>query len=215
MINMADEFVIYDDMQYTKNDWRNRNKIKTAHGLKWLTIPVAYKFRGPDTQKINETEVLDKDWGKKHWARLEQCYKEARYFSCYKDELYSLYCEQFEEIKNLSEINVRMIKWICSILDIKTNLVSSKKFQLKEKKTERLISICQDLDSTIYLSGPSAKNYINRDLFSAAGIDLKWMNYSGYPGYEQLHGDFEQEVSILDLLFNCGIDSKKYMKSFE
>jgi hypothetical protein len=209
-INMADEFVLYDDMQYTRRDWRNRNQIKTKDGLKWLSIPVEVK--GKYFQKINETKVSESDWGEKHWNTILHNYSKAKFFNEYKIIFEELYLNSKEEF--LSKINYNFIKAICDILDIRTEMKWSSEFNLLEEKTERLVDICKNEGATDYYSGPAAKAYMNEELFEKENIKIHYFDYSGYPEYTQLHGDFTHAVSILDLIFNEGPDSKKFMKSF-
>jgi hypothetical protein len=207
---MADEFVLYDDMQYTRRDWRNRNQIKTKDGLKWLSIPVEVK--GKYFQKINETKVSESDWGEKHWNTILHNYSKAKFFNEYKTIFEELYLNSKEEF--LSKINYNFIKAICDILDIRTEMKWSSEFNLLEEKTERLVDICKNEGATDYYSGPAAKAYMNEELFEKENIKIHYFDYSGYPEYTQLHGDFTHAVSILDLIFNEGPDSKKFMKSF-
>lgn len=211
LINMVDEFILYDDMQYTRRDWRNRNKIKTPQGLKWLTVPVDVK--GKYFQKINETKLSDKDWGKKHWQQIKQNYSKTKYFKEYKDIFEKLYLNCDEEL--LSEINYKFIITINEILGITTKIRWSSEFELVDGQTEKLLGICKDCNADIYLSGPAAKDYFDEEMAKKENIKVEWMDYSGYKEYEQLHPPFEHGVTILDLIFNEGPDAKKYMKSFE
>jgi hypothetical protein len=209
-INMVDEFIIYDDMQFTRRDWRNRNKIKTKDGLIWLTIPVEVK--GKYFQKINETVISDPHWGMHHWKIIQYNYHKAPYFNLYKDRFEELYLKNDQ--KYLSEINLEFIKIVCGILGIKTHIRSSSDFELKEEKTERLVDICKKIGATDYYSGPTAKDYMNESLFAYENINIHYFDYSGYPEYPQLFNNFAHDVSIIDLLFNEGENAKKYMKSF-
>ena len=211
LINMVDEFILYDDMQYTKRDWRNRNKIKTPQGLKWLSIPVEVK--GKYFQKINETKISDKDWAKKHWQQIKQNYSKSKYFSDYKDVFEELYMTCDEEY--LSQINYKFITTINEILGITTKIRWSSEFDLIDGQTEKLLGICKDCDADVYISGPAAKDYFDEDLAKKENIQVEWMDYSGYKEYEQLHPPFEHGVSILDLIFNEGSNATKFMKSFE
>jgi hypothetical protein len=197
-------------MQYTRRDWRNRNQIKTKDGLKWLSIPVEVK--GKYFQKINETKVSESDWGEKHWNTILHNYSKAKFFNEYKIIFEELYLNSKEEF--LSKINYNFIKAICDILDIRTEMKWSSEFNLLEEKTERLVDICKNEGATDYYSGPAAKAYMNEELFEKENIKIHYFDYSGYPEYTQLHGDFTHAVSILDLIFNEGPDSKKFMKSF-
>lgn len=209
LINMVDEFVIFDDAQYTKNDWRNRNKIKTSQGVQWLTIPI----RQIDLeQKIEDTKITNLKWNVKHWRSLLQNYSKSKYFNDYKDIFESLYLDSTEEY--LSKINYNFIVSICQILEIETEIRWSSEFQLIEGQTEKLLNICQQADATTYLSGPAAKDYFDLSLAEQMGIEVEWMDYSGYSEYNQLHPSFEHGVSILDLIFNEGPNAKKFMKSF-
>lgn len=207
---MVDEFVIYDDIQYTRRDWRNRNMIKTKDGVKWLTIPVEAK--GKYFQKINETKISDLSWTENHWNTIKHSYSKAKYYEEYKDIFEELYLDCKEEY--LSKVNYRFMKKICEILGIKTPMTWSSEFTLLEEKTERLVDICKKLGATDYYSGPAAKAYMNEELFERENITIHYFDYSGYPPYRQLHGDFTHAVSIIDLIFNEGIDAPKFMKSF-
>lgn len=209
-IHTVDEFIVYDDMQYTKRDWRNRNQIKTPQGLFWLTIPVEVK--GKFFQKINETQVSDKKWGEIHWKTLVANYSRAPFFKEYKDSFEELY--KNEKLINITDINVSFIKTINAILDIKTKITDSREFDLVEGKTERLVDICKKTNATDYYSGPAAKDYMDEQLFSNEDIKVHYFDYSNYPVYPQLHGDFAHNVSILDLIFNAGPDTRNYLKTF-
>ena len=209
LINMVDEFILYDDMQYTRRDWRNRNKIQTPQGLKWLSIPVDAK--GKYFQKINETKISEKDWGKKHWDTIKHNYSKAKYFKEYKDLFEQLYLRMTEEF--LCEINYKFIEEINKVLGITTKLRWSTEFDLVDGQTERLLGICKDSNTDIYLSGPAAKDYFDEGLAQNENIQIEWMNYGNYPEYTQISQSFEHGVSILDLLFNEGPNAMKYMKS--
>ena len=211
LINMVDEFILYDDMQYTRRDWRNRNKIKTPQGLQWLTIPV--EIKGKFFQKINETKVSEKDWAKKHWQSILRNYSKAKYFKDYKDIFEELYLTCDEEY--LSQINYKFITTINEILEIKTKLRWSSEFELLDGQTEKLLGICKDCNADIYLSGPAAKDYFNEDLAKQENIKVEWMDYSRYKEYEQLNPPFEHGVTILDLIFNEGQNTRSFMKSFK
>lgn len=211
MINMVDEFVLYDDMQYTRRDWRNRNKIKTHDGLQWLTIPV--KVKGNYFQKIKETIVIDKKWQKKHWTALNLNYQKSAHFKEYQDIFENLYLNSDEEF--LSEINYTFISEINKILGIKTKISWSSDYELSGGRSEKLLNICKQSGTMEYISGPAAKNYLNVKLFEKENIKVTWMDYIAYPEYYQLYQPFEHGVSILDLIFNEGESATKFMKSFK
>jgi len=206
IISQVDEFIFYDDVQYTNRDWRNRNKIKTSNGLLWLSVPVGAERN----RLICEVEIPNNDWQKKHWQSILQFYGKAPFFSEYKSFFENFYLS--ETYSNLSDMNIDLIKKICSeILDIKTSFRDSREFNLQGKKENRILELLKKTEATHYLSGPSAKDYICEQHFADRNIKLEWMNYSGYPEYKQLFGKFEHAVSVLDLIFNVGSNSPFYV----
>ncbi len=211
MIAAVDEFILYDDMQYTRRDWRNRNKIKTPQGLQWLTVPV--KAKGKYLQTIRETELDGSDWAEAHWRSLCQNYRRAVYFDNIAEKLEPLYLNT--EYTHLSQLNRTLIEWVCQQLGIDTKISNSWDYTIIDGKTERLADLCLQANGTEYISGPAARDYVDEAVFSRQGLTLTWFDYSGYPEYPQLWGNFEQGVSILDLLFNCGKDASRYMKYVE
>lgn len=210
LINLVDEFILFDDMQYTRRDWRNRNRIKTSQGLKWMTIPVEVK--GKYVQKINQTVISDPDWHTKHWKAIEHNYSKACFFSEYREWIESLYANVTD--KHLSRINALFITRICELLQIRTVISPSTNYELVDGKTERLVHLCKQAGATRYVTGPNAKNYMDEEQFRTHGISVQYIDYSGYPEYRQLFPPFDHAVSILDLVFNEGPHAKKYMKSF-
>lgn len=211
LINAVDEFILYDDMQFTRRDWRNRNQIKTPRGVEWLTIPVSVK--GRYLQRICDTRISDADWGTKHWSTLQHNYSKAPCFALYRPVFEPLYLENREAA--LSEVNRRFITAVCGVLGITTQLSWSMDYRpLTEGKTAGLVALCKRAGATHYLSGPRAREYIEPQLFEEAGIALSYFDYEGYPEYPQRFGSFEHGVSILDLLFNTGPEAPRYMKTF-
>jgi hypothetical protein len=209
LINMVDEFVLYDDRQYTRRDWRNRNRIKTAQGTQWLTIPVDVK--GRYEQRIDETRISDPSWAEAHWKTLTHAYGSTRHFGDYREIVESLYAEMADA--GLSIVNRTFLEAICGILGIRTKLSWSTDYSAEGTKTERLVSLCAATQATAYLSGPNARDYLDERLFEEAGVALEYMDYSGYPEYPQSHPPFEHEVTVLDLLFNTGAKAPRFMKS--
>jgi hypothetical protein len=206
IIHDVDQFVFYDDVQFTKNDWRNRNKIKTAQGLAWLTIPVGKHH----DRLICEVELMDNGWRKKHWATIQQAYLKAPYFRMYRG--FFEYVYQEAQWSNLSDLNQFLIGHICrEFLGIRTELRDSREFQAEGEKLGRLIDLLKKVDASLYVSGPSAQSYIDDHEFRKAGIELVYKDYSGYPEYPQLYPPFEHGVSILDLLFNCGPSAPEFI----
>jgi hypothetical protein len=211
LINMVDEFILYDQVQYTKSDWRNRNRIKTDKGAKWITIPVIHECRD---KMICETEVFKDIWRRKHCRFIRRYYRRARFFGLYEEILERLYLEDDET--SLSRINFKFITAIAEILGIQTVISWSMDYHLVEGRSERLVALCKQAGASEYLSGPAAKNYLDEDLFKKEGIRVIWMDYTGYPEYRQLFcPPFIHEVSIIDLLLNEGAEgARKHMLSF-
>ncbi|WP_117423336.1 WbqC family protein [Mycobacterium marinum] len=208
MIAFVDEFIIYDDMQYTKRDWRNRNRIKTSQGLQWITVPVQVK--GRFHQKIRETLIDGTDWAKAHWRALEFNYGAAHHYAEIADWLAPIYLD--ERYEDLSSLNRRLLEAICGYLGIVTRLTNSWDYTLAEGKTERLADLCQQAEATEYVSGPAARSYVDEHVFDELGIQLTWFDYEGYRDYTQLWGAFEPAVTILDLLFNMGPEAPDYLR---
>jgi hypothetical protein len=207
IIAAVDEFIVYDEVQYTKNDWRNRNKIKTSAGVQWITIPVYQKKL---SQKISETQVSDTRWALKNWNSIKSSYGRAPYFKELAEPFETFYTTT--KLKLLSEINLFLITLICDVLGIKTVIKNSADYLLEGDPTERLVNLCKQCQAGIYISGPAAKNYLREDLFRQENIEISWMDYSGYPEYPQAHPPFSHYVSIVDLLFNTGKNASSYMK---
>lgn len=206
LIHDADLFIFYDDLQFTKNDWRNRNKLKTPQGSEWLSIPVGKHL----SRLICEVTLPADDWAQKHWRQIEQHYRAAPHFATYADLFRSVFLER--QWANLSDLNQHVIRLIArDILGIKTEFADSRKFTLQTRKQERVLELLHAVGATTYISGPAAKAYIEESRFSAAGIELVWKDYSGYPIYPQLHPPFDHAVSVLDLIFNTGPDAPQYI----
>lgn len=207
-ISLVDEFIIYDEMQYTKRDWRNRNKLKTTQGLKWLTIPVEVK--GKFHQKINETKISDENWNVKHWDFLKQNYSKAEFFRENKDFFEDLYLNMNQ--KYLTEINYKFISAICDFFEIKTTIRFSSEFNLKGNPSEKLLFLCKDINAKEYYSGPAAKDYLDETIFNENNVKVKYLDYDNYKEYNQIHPPFRHDVSILDLIFNKGKNAKEFLK---
>jgi WbqC-like protein family len=209
MIAAVDEFILYDDMQYTRRDWRNRNKIKSPHGVTWLSVPV--RSKGLDLQRIRDTEIdYESDWSRLHWRTLVGSYGRAAYFKSVAERIEPIYLEQ--RFRFLSELNRALIEAVCEYLGIQTRITNSWDYHLIEGKTVRLADLCVQAGATEYVSGPAAMDYIDEVEFNSRGISLRWFDYNNYPEYPQLWGNFTHAVTILDLLFNCGRDSSQYMR---
>lgn len=209
LIRRSDIFVFHDDIQYTKQDWRNRNRIKSAAGLIWLTVPVSkMTTRGV----IDEVEIdNEQDWGGKHWRIIETYYSKAPFFSVHAGFFKDTLAQRWNK---LSDLNVHVISNICEMLGIRTRFINSRSLGLTGRKTDRLTGICQACGATRYLSGPSARNYIEPEKFAAIGVEIEYMAYD-YAPYPQQFGPFVEGASIVDLLFNCGPTSIEFITGKE
>jgi WbqC-like protein family len=210
LIRAVDAFILLDDVQFTRRDWRSRNQIKTRQGLTWLTIPV--RSKGLYLQRIEETRVSDGGWAAKHWATLRASYARTPFFPKYAEALERVYTELADE-ERLSAINHRLMTTVCGMLGIETPITWSTDYGAPEGKNERLVDLCTKVGATEYLSGPNARGYIDERLFAEAGVTVRFADYSGYPEYPQPFPPFEHHVSVLDLLFSTGPDATKYMKT--
>jgi hypothetical protein len=202
LIAASDEFVIFDEVQFTKNDWRNRNRVVLNGKLHWLTI--AIKTAGVAKQSIQLAEVSDRGWARIHWEILRQAYRKAPYFGEVGPVLEETY-RQAATTGSLTEINQLFLEAICCLLGITTSIVRSdvvKKTAMTP--TQRIIEICKARGATEYLSGPAARAYLEEEQLRDAGIALEYADYSGYSEYQQQMPVFEHGVSIIDALFRCG-----------
>lgn len=206
IIHDVDLFVFYDDVQYTKNDWRNRNKIKTHGGTAWLTIPTGSVIR----RLICEVELADGAWARKHWKSIVQYYSKAPHFSRYREFFEEVYLHG--EWRNLSVFNQYLIKAIAGeFLGITADFADSRDYDIRGVKRDRLLELLTACGATRYVSGPAAKAYLDPAAFSAAGIELMYKSYDGYPEYDQFFPPFEHQVSALDLLFHTGPEAAFYI----
>jgi hypothetical protein len=213
LIGRCDEYVIFDRVQYARRHWHNRNRIKTANGVQWLTIPVA--TRGRFEQPIDEVEIekagVGRHWAEKHWRALELAYRRAPFFEAFAPEVKGLY-ERAGTLTRLTEVNEMFLRAIAHLLGLNTRFARDTEYPSSGVKTGRLLGIARAAGADRYLSGPSAREYFDEEMFRAAGIATEWMSYDGYPEYPQLHGGFEHAVTVLDLLFNTGPDATRYLK---
>ena len=208
LISKADLFIFYDDVQFTKNDWRNRNKIKTPRGAEWISIPCGTDLK----QLINEVTITKHDWQHDHWNRISMNYSKAAYFNLYKAFFEDFYLNA--KWTNLSQLNQHLIVFIAkNFLGITTEFENSLSYHPTGVRMERLLDVLRKAGATEYISGPSARSYIAEDAFLRENIKLTWMDYSHYPEYRQQFPPFVHDVSIIDLLFNEGPDAIHYLHS--
>jgi hypothetical protein len=204
LIHDVDLFIFYDDVQYTHSDWRHRNKLMTRDGPRWLTIPAGHDLK----RLICEVEISDQSWKGKHRSIIEQNYRNARFIKETQSLLDFLY---ENSITNLSDYNQRAIKHLSDILGIRTQFTDSRLLAVTGRKTERLIGILEKVGATTYISGPSARDYIDESMFIEAGIQLVYKEYPAYPAYQQCFSPFSPFVTVLDLLLNMGLEAPCYI----
>ncbi|MGA7179638.1 MAG: WbqC family protein [Thiobacillaceae bacterium] len=206
IIRDVDLFIFYDDVQYTKGDWRNRNKIKTPRGTEWLSVPT----KGSLDDLIHEVKLTDPKWQENHWKTIKHFYGKAPFFTHYRTLLEESYLSR--SWTHLSVLNQHLIQLVSNeMLGITTEFADSRIYAAAGTKQDRLIDLLMKSDAMRYVSGPAAKDYIEPSRFADAGIELVWKDYSGYPEYPQRFPPFEHGVSILDLLFNVGPDAPWYI----
>ena len=210
IIDQSDRFILLDDVQYTKRDWRSRNKIPTAQGEKWLSVPVQVK--GKYFQKICDVEISDAKWHKSHWGVIENNYRKAPHFEQYRELVRDMYAQATQE--RLSDINYHFISRLCAWLGIDTPLSWSMDYDVTEEDpTERLVQLCLKEGATTYISGPAARSYLDESSFAQHGIDVCFFDYGSPEPYPQLQEAFSPFVSIIDMIFMCGPDTLQRIRN--
>jgi len=206
IIHDVDEFIFYDDVQFTASDWRTRNRIKTPQGVQWLSVPA-----GPSPNRlICEVMLPDPRWQKKHWQSLRQNYSKAPHFDSCREFLEHSYLGM--TWTSLSDLNQYLIRHIATdLLGIGTVFSDSRRHAPQGQKLDRLLDLLIKAGATSYVSGPNARDYIEPARFAAMGIELRYKDYSDYPTYPQLYPPFEHAVSIIDLLCNTGSRAPEYI----
>ena len=205
-ISQSDCFVILDNVQFKKNEFQNRNKIRTPEGWQWLTVPVSYKF----PMRIDQVPINNQtNWKHKHTQSLLANYRKAPFFDNVFPLLETMYREDWER---LTDLNTWGVVELCKALGIKTEIRYARDFDLPEEPTGRLVKICKDLDATNYLSGAGGKGYLETESFDGAGIEVTFQDYH-HPTYEQRNDAFEPYMSVVDLMMHCGADSLGVLKS--
>jgi WbqC-like protein family len=203
----SDVFVLYDDVQFDKHGWRNRNRIKTANGTAWLTVPMRHS--GRQGQSIREAEIDNsRKWARKLVETVRQAYAGAPHREPYSLQFAQVLAEPGER---LLDLDVRFINLISSWLDIRTQVVRSSDLGIEGSQSGRLIEICRHFGARRYLSGNAAKAYLDTELFDKACIEVVWQDYV-HPRYRQLHGEFVPYLSALDLVLNMGPESPKVLR---
>lgn len=213
IIAAVDEFLIFDEAQFTRRDWRNRNKIVLDGSLHWLTIPVVSK--GKYHSPIDEMEVSDKGWAEKHWRSIRHAYGKAPFFALYGPVLEECYT-QAATLDLLTEINELFLRRVSATLELPTEFRRTKEVaRHSTTPTGRLVEICKGREADVYISGPAARDYIQPAEFEAAAVLLRYANYEGYPAYQQASQSFEHGVSIIDTLMQCGPQTRSHLKSIQ
>lgn len=215
LMRSADLFVVYDSVQYTKNDWRNRNLLKGVNGPTWLTIPV--QTAGRSTQRIDEASVADGRWARKHWMTVVQVLAKRPHFSDYRIE-WEQWFDEAADMRMLHDINVLFLRGMSRQLSISTPIVNSTEFDVgvddtSRSATERLVELCCAAGATTYITGPAGLEYMELDRFRHAGVSVEVIDYSRYPPYPQLTEPFLHGVSALDLLANVGASARTHLTS--
>lgn len=198
-IYRCDIFVVFDNVPYSKNYFINRNKIKTSNGWLWLTIPVLTK--GSFGELIKNIKINNNtNWEKDHWKSIFYSYKKAPFFEKYSDFFKSIYEKKWE---NLIEVIDITLQFLLQQLNITTKILKASQLELQGSKEMLVLEICKKLNATEYLSGPDGRNYLTLDLWKRNNIKVAFHDYN-YPVYPQQFGDFIPNMSVIDLLFNCG-----------
>lgn len=201
-IQKTDVFMFYDDVQYDDRGWRNRNRVKTPEGTKWLTIPVLSQGVQLAKTPIKDIKISwDRPWARKHWSTIQHSYKRAPFFERYRPFLESFYGRRDERLADFTIDFTVALAW--ELGATKTKFMRSSELPVEGAKTDRLLALLREVGADHYISGPSAREYIDEEKVRAAGVTLEYMSYD-YPEYEQLHPPFDPEVTILDVLFMKG-----------
>jgi hypothetical protein len=198
-IDQADCFVVLDTVQYEKNEWQNRNRIKTPQGWCWLTVPVHYRF----PQRLGEVTVAQDGWQRTHWRTMTQSYRKAPFFDRYAPLLEPLYTTTWQ---GLVDLNLASMTRLAEGLGLGWAPRLASEMTLTDEPNGRLIDICRQVGADVYLAGSGSRHYLDQARFAAAGIAVEFQQFE-HPVYPQLYGPFEPALSTVDLLFNCGPDS--------
>lgn len=210
LIDRCDIFVIYDDVQYDKHGWRNRNRVKSPKGEPhWLTVPVLHTNK--NKPKIIDTLISnEQDWPRKQLGTIQQFYKQAPYFNLYFKELNELLSEKKYNL--LVDLDLVITNWLMSKLSLSKEMHRSSDLDISGEKNDKLLQLCKKFNAQHYISGNAAADYLDIELFKQNSITVEFQNYT-HPVYNQQHGEFLPFLSTLDLLFNHGPDSMAVIRS--
>jgi hypothetical protein len=210
LIAHVDEFVLLDDVQYTKGDWRNRNRVKAPGGARWLTVPVT---RGHHRRRILDATIADPRWHVRHLSTLRHYYRHAPCFAEMEGWLSGLY--DLAGLSRLSEVNVVLIRAVCALLGIGTRISRSTDYATSVDRHERLIEICRGTGADVYVTGPRARSYLDEARFADAGIGVIYFPFGAYRQYPQPHPPFDHHVSVIDLILCTGQRARRYFRAEE
>ena len=205
-MDRADVFVVLDTVQFEKNGWQNRNKIKTARGWQWLTVPVVHRFG----QRLDEVSIAHQpEWRKKHWTALRTNYGKAPYFGSHSSFFADVYQRQWER---LVDLNLYLISYLTEALGIQAKIEQASTMNLSEQPSQRLVDICQALGAEAYMAGIGGKRYMDLSRFEQVGVRVGFQAFE-HPVYRQLFGGFEPNMAVVDLLFNHGPASLEIIRT--
>lgn len=210
LIDQVDLFVLLDNVQFVKQSWQQRNRIRTDKGLQWLTVPIV--FRGRHGQLIKDVQIRDLEFARDHSRAIELAYRRARFFSQHFPALKV----QLEELREglLLNLNSGLIRWALEILNIRTPLVQASSLGVDGKRTELLANICGAVGATEYLAPIGSAEYLlaEQDVLRQRGVDISFQNYE-HPQYRQVFAPFQPFASVIDLIFNRGDEAAAVMRS--
>lgn len=209
-IAQADTFVSFDRVQYLPKEFQNRNRIKTAHGPIWLTVPVHRK--GYRVKPLNEILVNNElPWRRRHWRSIQMAYGKAPFFDQYAHALEEFYAFEW---RRLADLNEAMLQWLLAELGVDVTFLRASDHDFQGTKSELVLDMCRRLGATTYIFGALGRDYADVAAFEAAGVEVRFQDYQ-HPVYSQLHGAFVPNLSVLDLLLNCGPDSLRIIRGRE
>jgi hypothetical protein len=209
LMAMSDLFVVYDSVQYTKNDWRNRNLLPSPNGPSWLTIPIATAGRAD--QSINEAVIGDRRWARKHWQTVSQLLARRPSFPAYREQWETWWADA-GSYELLHDVNIHFLRQLAAQLGIETPIVDDREYQLAEDTpTGKLVQVCVQVGADRYVTGPAGLNYLELDRFARQGIAVDVIDYGSYPTYPQTSDEFRHGVSVLDLLASVGPDARSHL----
>lgn len=196
-IDQADLFIALDSVQFKKNEWQNRNRIRTEGGCQWVTVPVLHRF-GQLVKDVQVNQTVN--WQRQHQHAIEMHYGQAPFRDRYLPELLSLYAMPWER---LHELNMRVIRWLLRAYGITTPVRCASEWEAREEPTDRLIDLCHAVGASGYLSGPGGEQYLDVMRFDSSGLKLEMQQFH-HPIYRQVYEPFMPAMSAIDLLFCCG-----------